>query len=122
MTVDEQTGGLKRTGFGAVISLDAFAAARFHSPRPAPHRFANSPSSEALPMNEREFRPTGSFIELNQLLKLTGVCASGGAGKALVAQGGVRVDGQPESRKTCKIRAGQVVEVGNVRIRVLAGG
>jgi ribosome-associated protein len=33
------------------------------------------------------------------LLKLAGVCASGGAGKALVAEGTVSVDGKVESRK-----------------------
>lgn len=49
------------------------------------------------------------YIELNQLLKLAGVCNSGGEGKMLVAEGLVRVDGQLEHRKTCKIRPGQVV-------------
>ena len=59
-------------------------------------------------------------IELNQLLKLTGLCDSGGAGKALVASGAVTVDGAVELRKTCKIRAGQVVGVSDVRIEVVA--
>lgn len=58
------------------------------------------------------------YIELNQLLKLTGVCDSGGAGKHLVASGAVRVDGVVESRKTCKIRDGQTVSVGNVHIHI----
>ncbi|MFD0725672.1 RNA-binding S4 domain-containing protein [Lysobacter brunescens] len=61
------------------------------------------------------------FVELNQLLKLTGVCDSGGAGKHLVASGAVRVDGDVELRKTCKIRVGQVVQVGDTRIQVVAG-
>lgn len=61
------------------------------------------------------------FVELNQLLKLSGVCDSGGAGKHLVASGAVRVDGAVELRRTCKIRAGQVVEVGDARIEVVAG-
>lgn len=58
------------------------------------------------------------FIELNQLLKLCGLADSGGAGGALVSEGNVRVDGQPETRKRCKIRPGQVVELGDVRITV----
>lgn len=37
-----------------------------------------------------------------------------------VADGRVQVDGQMELRKTCKIRAGQVVALADVRIRVLA--
>jgi ribosome-associated protein len=71
-------------------------------------------------MKPLEFRLRTEFIELNQLLKLTGLCASGGAGKALVAAGGVKVDGVEESRKTAKIRAGQVVTAGDVSISVLA--
>ncbi|MFC3717395.1 RNA-binding S4 domain-containing protein [Luteimonas soli] len=68
-----------------------------------------------------DFTLDRDFIELNQLLKLAGVCDSGGAGKALVASGAVCVDGAVELRKTCKIRAGQRVEVGDVRIEVAAG-
>jgi ribosome-associated protein len=60
-------------------------------------------------------------VELHQLLKLTGICDSGGAGKHLVASGDVRVDGIVELRKTCKIRGGQRVEVGDVAIEVVAG-
>jgi ribosome-associated protein len=70
-------------------------------------------------MQQLEFRLLGEFVELNQLLKLTGVCDSGGAGKILVSAGGVSVDGSVELRKTCKIRAGQTVSVGDVHIRVL---
>ena len=67
-----------------------------------------------------EFQLRGEFVELNQLLKLVGVCDSGGAGKALVAEGLVSVDGQVESRKTAKIHAGQVVTLGDMQIRVRA--
>ena len=68
-----------------------------------------------------DFELDREFVELNQLLKLAGLCDSGGAGKALVASGAVRVDGQPETRKTAKIRAGQSVQVGDAEIRVVAG-
>jgi ribosome-associated protein len=36
-----------------------------------------------------------------------------------VASGEVSVDGKQELRKTCKIRAGQVVTLGDVQISVL---
>ena len=65
-----------------------------------------------------DFALNTEYIELHKLLKLTGVVVSGGAGKAVVADGGVTVDGQPESRKTAKIRAGQVVMLGDIRIAV----
>lgn len=61
----------------------------------------------------------GEYIELNQLLKLAGVCDSGGQGKQLVAEGRVKVNGQVELRKTNKIRAGQVVECEGARIEVV---
>lgn len=63
---------------------------------------------------------TTDFIELNQLLKLAGLASSGGGGKALVAAGGITVDGAAELRKTAKIHAGQVVMAGEARIRVIA--
>jgi ribosome-associated protein len=71
-------------------------------------------------MAEQTFQLTGEHIALCDLLKLTGVAGSSGQGKALVAAGEARVDGQPESRKTAKIRAGQVVECLGTRITVLA--
>jgi ribosome-associated protein len=71
-------------------------------------------------MQQLEFSLEGEYVELNQLLKLVGICDSGGAGKMLVASGDVSVDGKVELRKTCKIRAGQVVRLGDIRIKVLA--
>lgn len=70
-------------------------------------------------MQQLQFELTEEFIELNNLLKIMGLCDSGGAGKALVAQGIVKVDGKKELRKTCKIRSGQTVGVADVRIKVL---
>jgi ribosome-associated protein len=68
-----------------------------------------------------EFELRGDYITLDTLLKVTGLASSGGEGKAMVADGKVEVDGQQELRKTCKIRAGQVVTVGDVMIRVGPG-
>ncbi len=71
-------------------------------------------------MPTQVFELEGEYVELNQLLKLCGLCSSGGAGKALVAAGEVTVDGSIESRKTAKIRAGQAVTLGSERIEVRA--
>lgn len=73
-------------------------------------------------MNRIEFELDREFVALNDLLKLAGVCDSGGMGKALVAAGEVSVDGELELRKTAKIRAGQVVRLGDIEIRVVAAG
>ena len=61
----------------------------------------------------------GEFITLDRLLKATGLAPSGGAAKALVADGRVQVDGRDELRKTAKLRAGQVVALADVRITLL---
>ena len=66
-----------------------------------------------------DFVLRGEFITLDSLLKATGICDSGGVAKTMVAAGKVQVDGQVDLRKTAKIRAGQVVAVSGVRLRVL---
>jgi ribosome-associated protein len=68
-----------------------------------------------------DFELRGEFITLDALLKATGLASSGGAAKAMVADGLVQVDGQIELRKTCKIRVGQVVALAGTRIRVQPG-
>jgi ribosome-associated protein len=55
------------------------------------------------------------YIELIKLLKVTGLCSSGGTAKVVTSQGSVKVNGVVELRKRCKIRKGQTVEFeGNV--------
>ena len=71
-------------------------------------------------MQTIDFELDRDFVELNQLLKLAGLCDSGGAGKQLVASGAVRVDGEVELRKTAKLRSGQVVTLDDVAIRIVA--
>jgi ribosome-associated protein len=58
------------------------------------------------------------FIELNSLLKIMGLCESGGAAKTAIAEGSVKVNGDVELRKRCKIRKGQIVEFEGHRIIV----
>jgi ribosome-associated protein len=77
------------------------------------------PPHSRLPMPFHEFRLEGDYVELNLLLKLTGIAASGGEGKHMVADGLVTVDGAVELRKTYKVRAGQVVTIGDNEISVL---
>lgn len=58
------------------------------------------------------------FIELHNLLKITGLVGSGGMAKTLIADGQVLVDEQQELRKRCKIRAGQIVEFAGEQVQV----
>ncbi|MCK9420682.1 MAG: RNA-binding S4 domain-containing protein [Nitrospirae bacterium] len=57
-----------------------------------------------------EFKLEGrEYIELNDLLKVTGLFASGGMAKTAILEGRVTVDGNRELRRRCKLRTGQVV-------------
>jgi ribosome-associated protein len=71
-------------------------------------------------MNQLDFELRGEYITLDALLKATGLAPSGGIAKMMIADGRVQVDGREEFRKTCKIRAGQVVAMADTRIRVAA--
>ena len=57
-----------------------------------------------------EFKLEGrEYIELSDLLKVTGLINSGGMAKMAITEGHVTVGGSPELRKRCKIRKGQIV-------------
>lgn len=56
------------------------------------------------------FAVRGDHIQLDQLLKATGLCESGGAAHAAIAEGRVRVDGVVDTRKRAKLRPGQRVD------------
>jgi len=71
-------------------------------------------------METLEFQLRGEYVALCDLLKLTGIADSGGQGKLMIANGEVSVDGQPESRKTAKIRANQTVRCLGQTVRVVA--
>jgi len=71
-------------------------------------------------MKAIDFELRGEYITLDALLKATGLAPSGGIAKMMVADGLVQVDGREELRKTCKIRAGQVVSLAAARIKVSA--
>ncbi|MDB6152040.1 MAG: hypothetical protein JWL90_493 [Chthoniobacteraceae bacterium] len=71
-------------------------------------------------MQHLEFELTTAFIELSKLLKVTGICESGGAAKALITGGDVTVNGSTELRKGCKIRPNDSIAIGEVRIAVRA--
>ena len=71
-------------------------------------------------MKGSDFVLRGEHIALAALLKASGIAPSGGAAKALLADGQVQVNGEPESRRGRKLRAGDVVILGDVRVRVLA--
>lgn len=71
-------------------------------------------------MSEIEFQLEGhEFIELNKLLKITNVVGTGGEANALIENGEIRVNGEVETRKRNKLRAGMVVTFGDVSVKVI---
>lgn len=64
----------------------------------------------------------GEMIRLGQLLKFAGVVGSGDEAKALLAQGGVRINGQPEARRGRQLHPGDVVHAAGEQITLVAGG
>ena len=55
----------------------------------------------------------GDYIQLDQLLKTTGLCHSGGYAHSEIEAGKVKVDGVVESRKRAKLRPGQQISYGD---------
>ncbi|HEY6087197.1 MAG TPA: RNA-binding S4 domain-containing protein [Burkholderiaceae bacterium] len=70
-------------------------------------------------MSPIEFPLRGEYISLDALLKASGLASSGGAAKVLIADGGVRVNGEAETRRGRKLRAGDEVVLGDRLVRVL---
>lgn len=66
------------------------------------------------------FAVRGEYIQLDQLLKATGLCESGGAAHAAIAEGRVKVDGAVDTRKRAKMRPGQVVTIGDEEVVLVA--
>ena len=67
----------------------------------------------------REVQIGSPSIRLGQLLKLSGLVASGGEGKALLAAG-VRVNGVAEVRRGRQLHPGDLVEAAGEALRVVA--
>ena len=63
----------------------------------------------------------GEFITLDALLKATGLASSGGEAKALIVAGAVQVNGEVETRRGRKLRAGDTVALNERLVRVQAG-
>ena len=65
-------------------------------------------------------RPTDEYIELVKLLKLKQIAQSGGHAKLMIEDGLVKYNGEQEFRKRKKLRAGDIIEIENITIEILA--
>jgi ribosome-associated protein len=66
----------------------------------------------------QNFALRGEHITLDALLKATGLTPSGGAAKMLISEGAARVNGETETRRGRKLRAGDEVTVGETVVRL----
>ncbi|WP_306602761.1 RNA-binding S4 domain-containing protein [Azonexus sp.] len=66
------------------------------------------------------FAVRGEYIQLDQLLKATGLCESGGAAHAAITEGLVKVDAAVDTRKRAKVRPGQLVEFAGETVTLVA--
>lgn len=63
-------------------------------------------------MSARDVEIRGEMIRLGQFLKFSGIADSGAEARALLDEGGVTVNGEPEGRRGRQLRRGDVVAVG----------
>lgn len=72
-------------------------------------------------MMEQEFIVVGPHIELIQLLKATGIASTGGHAKFIVDDELVYRNGEIELRKRAKLVPGDIIQIEDQRIRLIAG-
>jgi len=68
----------------------------------------------------KEFQITGEYIQLNQLLKASGLAGTGGHAKMLIDEGMVQVNGETEYRLRNKLRPGDVVLAEGETVKIVA--
>lgn len=68
----------------------------------------------------RDVEIRGDTIRLQQLLKLAGTVDAGAEVKALLAEGTVLVNGEPETRRGRQLHPGDVVAAEGEELRVVA--
>jgi len=66
-----------------------------------------------------EFKVTGEYIPMIQLLKATNLVQTGGEAQIVVDEGEVKYNGQVDYRKRLKVRPGDVVEFAGETIKVI---
>lgn len=69
-------------------------------------------------MNQ-EFEISSEYIELNKLLKASGLCDSGGFAKMVIKDGLVTVDGEIETRVRRKIKNEWIIQYNNQTLQVI---
>lgn len=69
----------------------------------------------------KELKLKEEYIKLDQLLKFVDIADSGGHAKIMILNGDVKVNNEIATQRGKKIRVGDIVEVGEVKIKVIEG-
>lgn len=70
---------------------------------------------------DKSFTLRTEYITLGQLLKAANIVSGGGEAKAVLAEGGVMINGEEDNRRGRKLRGGDVVVLpSGITIRVQA--
>jgi ribosome-associated protein len=66
----------------------------------------------------QHFKITGDTIQLNQLLKASGLCETGADANTAIENKLVQVNGKTETRKRNKLAKGAVVDYNGITIKI----
>lgn len=67
-----------------------------------------------------QFKITDEYIELYKLIKVADLVDSGAEAKQLIEEGYVKRGEEIETRKRAKIKAGEVITIGEVTVEVIS--
>ncbi|MCP4673011.1 MAG: RNA-binding S4 domain-containing protein [Desulfobacula sp.] len=65
------------------------------------------------------FKISGDYIELNKLLKASGLCNTGGQAKMIIKDGLVLVNGEIETRIRRKLKHGMIIKYNTQSLKVV---
>ena len=66
-----------------------------------------------------EFKVTGDYIPMIQLLKAANLVQTGGEAQIVVTEGEVKYNGEVDYRKRLKVKQGDIVEFNGETIKVI---
>lgn len=70
-------------------------------------------------MDKKVIKVEGEYIKLQDLLKYSGLCQTGGHAKIVIQNGEVKVNGEVCEMRGKKMRTGDIAEYNNEQVEVI---
>ncbi|MBR1731294.1 MAG: RNA-binding S4 domain-containing protein [Ruminococcus sp.] len=70
-------------------------------------------------MDKKVIKVEGEFIKLQDLLKYSGLCQTGGHAKMVIQNGEIKVNGEVCTMRGKKMRTGDIAEYENEQVKVI---